>query len=752
MLTPWQRHRAWRRINFRRTATLLSAEFLHGLYQRHDPFLNPFRFANTAVVFEPWQTNAYAPTREWGILAVRFGSRFLEQPERTCAELHRLLDNPRSRSHALAGELTEVRPEDLDDAGLGDLLTRSHHVPLGEIYEVNLVQVEHALHAAIRSELIVRTGDQARADRVLAAHSLSGQTTAAAAADASFLALVDRARQEGTLDPDEHKAELEAIVAEHHRIGSAYGADTASYAGLAARFARYAALPADRLPGAVSAADDAGLVADALLTTLFEALRRTGEVRDRNKQLLGSITRHQGALLSQIARRRGVDPEDLRLYLLDELLTLLHDRAEVPAPVIARRRAEGVVLLRQEGLAAPGAAALPRPLSGDVDDGTRKETLRGLCASGGSYTGVVRLVTSAADLERMNVGDILVAPGTDFDLIMLLRMAGAVVTEEGGLLSHAAVVARELGVPCLIGVADAMWTLTDGEIVTVDADEGVLRRQPRAADEPKATEAEAATSEVNMLIQLDAGARIDQIGRKADGLRTLIGAGLPVPHPVQVVPVEQCAAMAEGLRRGDPTTGRLIAAAIVGAFGGRRLSLRSSSLAEDTEEGTAAGIYHSEVGIPAEPVAVRLALERILASRGGDRAAAYHGTPGLDAPMAVLVAPYQVFEYQGTAVSHSPWMADRVLVEFAESDGTGGCPDGGQSAHFPHEALRIGSAPAGRTIPHLAADLRRVAAATLDLAGRQGGAVEVEWGLSAGELTFLQVRRLVTDRVRVMAH
>jgi phosphohistidine swiveling domain-containing protein len=743
-------HRAWRQINFRRTGSLLAAEFLHGLYQRHEPLLNPFRFADTAVVFTPWQSRAYAPVEQWDTLAVRFGSRFLDQPERTCAELDRVLANTRPRSRELAAELDGTLVPELDDAALGDLLARTHHVPLGEIYAVNLVQVEHALHAAIRTELRARTGDPVEADRLLAGASQSAEPTVAAGADAAFLALVDRARAEGAADPERYRDELEAIVAEHRRVGAAYGADTADYAGLSARFVRYAGLPAGALPGArartAGAAGGGGRFDDdPLLRRLFGALRRTGEVRDRNKSLLGTITGHRAALLDEVARRRGVPAGDVRLYLLEELLTLLVDRAEVPGAVVGRRRAEGVVLLRREGLSATGAAGLPPALLGQGPGRAVGGALRGLCASGGCHTGTVRVVSSAADLARMGVGDVLVAPGTDFDLILLLRMAGAVVTEEGGLLSHAAVVARELGIPCLISVPGATQELRDGETVTVDADAAVVRREAASTAEP--AQVVAAKGAADVLVPVDAGAAAARIGRKADGLRTLAAAGLPVPSPVLAVPSAWCAAATAGLRDGDPGVAHRIAAALAAAFPGRRVSLRSSSLAEDTEQGTAAGVYHSEIDVPAEPEALDGALARVLASADGERAAAYHAS-GAPAPMAILVTPYLAFTHQGTAVSHSPWASDRVLVEYAESDGSGGCPDGGRQLHFPHAAL---GRPPGAAIPHLTGSLRRVAEAALLLAGRLDSPVEIEWGLNAEELTFLQVRRLVADGFRAPA-
>ena len=70
----------------------------------------------------------------------------------------------------------------------------------------------------------------------------------------------------------------------------------------------------------------------------------------------------------------------------------------------------------------------------------------------------------------------MVALGTDFDLMNIMQRAGAIVTEEGGLLSHAAVISRELNIPCIINVKDATKILKDGDVIEVDADKGFIKK------------------------------------------------------------------------------------------------------------------------------------------------------------------------------------------------------------------------------------------------------------------------------------
>lgn len=92
------------------------------------------------------------------------------------------------------------------------------------------------------------------------------------------------------------------------------------------------------------------------------------------------------------------------------------------------------------------------------------------------YVGRACVATDPAEaMARLEPGDVLVALGTTPAFNMALSLVGAVVVEEGGLLSHAAVIARELGLPALVGVAGAMGSVSDGDIVEVDPVAGRLR-------------------------------------------------------------------------------------------------------------------------------------------------------------------------------------------------------------------------------------------------------------------------------------
>ncbi len=100
--------------------------------------------------------------------------------------------------------------------------------------------------------------------------------------------------------------------------------------------------------------------------------------------------------------------------------------------------------------------------------------VKGLPASPGVAIGVVKIIHDLAEIEKIKKGDVLVTRMTNPDMVPAMRKAAAIVTDEGGLTCHAAIVSRELGIPCIVGTRNATSVLKEGQIVTVDARSGVV--------------------------------------------------------------------------------------------------------------------------------------------------------------------------------------------------------------------------------------------------------------------------------------
>jgi phosphoenolpyruvate synthase/pyruvate phosphate dikinase len=104
------------------------------------------------------------------------------------------------------------------------------------------------------------------------------------------------------------------------------------------------------------------------------------------------------------------------------------------------------------------------------------EEIKGSIAFMGVAKGTVRIVKSVKDLPKVKDGDILVTNMTTPNYLVAMKRAVAFVTDEGGITCHAAIVAREMKKPCIIGTKIATKILKDGDLVEVDANKGVVRK------------------------------------------------------------------------------------------------------------------------------------------------------------------------------------------------------------------------------------------------------------------------------------
>ena len=119
--------------------------------------------------------------------------------------------------------------------------------------------------------------------------------------------------------------------------------------------------------------------------------------------------------------------------------------------------------------------AMAPPASGEAAPASRAGVLlKGLGASPGIAVGKVNMIPTAEEISRMEDRAILVTDMTTPDFVPAMKKAAAIVTNTGGMTSHAAIVSRELGIPCIVGTRNATGLLAEGQIVTVDGTHGII--------------------------------------------------------------------------------------------------------------------------------------------------------------------------------------------------------------------------------------------------------------------------------------
>ncbi len=121
-------------------------------------------------------------------------------------------------------------------------------------------------------------------------------------------------------------------------------------------------------------------------------------------------------------------------------------------------------------------AELEREVQSLIASPAKVSELHGVPASPGKVSGIARIILSARGLSSVAKGDVLVVSETTPNFVPAMRIAAAIVTDKGGVTSHAAIVSRELGVPCVIGTKHATKVFKDGDKIEVDAIKGVVRK------------------------------------------------------------------------------------------------------------------------------------------------------------------------------------------------------------------------------------------------------------------------------------
>jgi len=111
--------------------------------------------------------------------------------------------------------------------------------------------------------------------------------------------------------------------------------------------------------------------------------------------------------------------------------------------------------------------------------------LEGLAASPGIASGKIKIIEDLADLDKIKEGDILVTKMTNPDMVVTMQRSAGIITDEGGLTAHAAIVSREMGIPCIVGTQEATTKLKEDEIVTIDGYNGKIYKGKVAETEKK---------------------------------------------------------------------------------------------------------------------------------------------------------------------------------------------------------------------------------------------------------------------------
>lgn len=201
-------------------------------------------------------------------------------------------------------------------------------------------------------------------------------------------------------------------------------------------------------------------------------------LKDYGKFSANEIVYHSNVLFEEIAKRTQWDVGFIKNLLPQEVEQLLSGQ-EIDEDMVQDRVEHSVIVL------LPGDEEIHVVLGDNATDledeyfvaeESEQTEWRGRAASPGYGRGHVKVVLGRRDFSKFEKGDILVATNTSPDFVPIMKKAAAIVAENGGITAHASVASREMGIPAVVGVANATQILKDGDEVEVDADQGIVKK------------------------------------------------------------------------------------------------------------------------------------------------------------------------------------------------------------------------------------------------------------------------------------
>jgi phosphoenolpyruvate synthase/pyruvate phosphate dikinase len=219
------------------------------------------------------------------------------------------------------------------------------------------------------------------------------------------------------------------------------------------------------------------------LAYLFRVSSELMFIKDYRKGIYQKSYLAMDKIIAEIARRLGLSLTETKQLVLAEMKDALLNKQYGRYRSLAKKRVAKCAYIVSAGRIKVLEGRSVDKLISKIkkESGAKKQLppgaqeLKGSIAYAGLVRGRVRIVLTKDDVPKFKSGEILVSSATNPDLISAMKRAAAFITDTGGIICHAAIVARELKKPCVIGTKIATSVLRDGDLVEVDANQGIVR-------------------------------------------------------------------------------------------------------------------------------------------------------------------------------------------------------------------------------------------------------------------------------------
>jgi phosphohistidine swiveling domain-containing protein len=180
-------------------------------------------------------------------------------------------------------------------------------------------------------------------------------------------------------------------------------------------------------------------------------------------------------LLEEVSKRVNLSFNEYPNAVYPEILNALKGQPLDKNTIFLRKNNHIALYLLDGEITILDGEAFEKARSANLPEIMKKTELKGRSAFRGKVTGKVKLVNSVKDFSKFKNGNILISTMTTVDFTPYLKKVKAIVTDEGGITCHAAIISRELKIPCVIGTKEATKIFADGDMVEIDAIKGIVK-------------------------------------------------------------------------------------------------------------------------------------------------------------------------------------------------------------------------------------------------------------------------------------
>lgn len=472
----------WKQINYRNVDTMLSVQFIYDLYDQYNSEINWFRFKNVSLYYQDNKLWSYTPQDDWEKVLCNIANQFKNPKSFSNPNIiEKCYWYYNRREDLLEDFIAREKNTDLsnlENKKLYEILFNWYQITLNQIYYINLAPVELGLQKAINDlEPLKYIGT----DDISTLYSLE-ENTAVIKEELEFLRKIYSNREKSIEDL------INMHLEEYDYITIGYGSKPMAREVLVDRYKKIKEMNDDELKNKIEKIEKYPTdiiqqkqkvyrkLKNKQLIELFDLAAKLGIMRDRKKALLGKAVKFRNTILNEIKNKNPNESENIKYYTMDDFYNLLVLGQALDDEEISKRK-EGIYI-SNVSMISTGMEAREEYYNSvkSVENNTNiLKTRKGVCASSGKVVGKAKICLTFEECNKLEEGEILITYGTDFDFMNAIIKSKAIVTEEGGILSHASVISRELKKTCIIAFKGITKVLKDGDLIEVDATKGIVR-------------------------------------------------------------------------------------------------------------------------------------------------------------------------------------------------------------------------------------------------------------------------------------